>query len=119
MHIPMLEAISKMLEFEDEDTRDLKVERVKCAKFMLDKIIEGMKGTPSLEPLVTLNKPLTPKAPERHDRPSATAPSIEVDDERKIVRVHNAQPDTIIELDGKKYTPAQALGRTFQKGKIL
>jgi hypothetical protein len=139
MIINMLEAVSAMLKM--EATTQASTERVKCAKLMLDKIIEGMKEDtptamgykgglvvpnlphhiPQPNPPIPPEKaqPETGKKPERHDVPHPKEPSIEVDEHRTITKVHNALPDTMIELDGKKYTPTQVIGMTFQKGKIL
>lgn len=47
----MLEAISTMLDIKDKDNAQLAMERVKCAKIMLDKIIEGMDQKITYAPL--------------------------------------------------------------------
>ena len=103
----MLEAVSVMLVGEQSI-------KVKCAKTILDKIIEGMDtGIPDV-----IVEDKIEKIKEKALAPKNEV-SMEVDDKRKIVKVHNATPDTIIELDGKKYAPAQVIGMTFTKGKIL
>jgi len=125
MYIKMLEAVSEMLDPFKPSTESSKTQDrmgVQCAKLMLDKIIEGMKGDPTPQAVETFKEQVdiasTIDVPKQPKQPK-NAISLEVNDKRKIVCVHNALPDTIIELDGKRYSPAEAIGMTFTKGNIL
>lgn len=118
MYIKMLEAVSNMM----ADSKEIKVQ---CALTMLNKIIEGMRGdeqpifVPKNMEVITPTFPtVQANAKVPTGRPHPTEPTIEVE-EGKIVRVHNAKADTIIELDGKKYSATEVVGKSFTKGRIL
>ena len=134
MYIKMLKAVSEMLEGDSLNDYKQWETQVRCAKLMLDKIIEGMdEGVPKIltkdrianvqipttQPgqMIEVDKNLNP-IPQK-DTPPVKEVSLEVNDKRRIVKVHNATPTTVVELDGKKYSPTQVVGMTFTKGKIL
>lgn len=107
MIVRMLEAVEEMLK---EETND----RVVCARTMLSKIIDGMREGEEVK---------IPSMPIKVDRPKrALSDKKEVQiavDNGVVTNVLNATEDTRIELDGKIYTPAEAIGKTFKDGRIL
>ena len=142
----MLQAISDMLEglspngVTEEDfmnaARSFGV-KTACAKLMLDKVIEGMideeksnAPVPLSDPTIHVDltgknipeqhKPVTEKTPAEKLRAKLDEKAVQiVVDHGKITEVKNALPDTKIELDGKVYTPAECVGKSFEKGRVL
>ncbi len=137
MILNMLEAISEIL-------KDSKESEVRCAKIMLNQIINGMKdekmssvclpiisrtplsstGSQVPQQYATISDatktPETKRPQENTSKPKhLVEPSIEVDDKsNKITRVLNATKDTKIILDNVTYTPQQVIGMTFKTGRI-
>ena len=136
MVIKMLQAVSEMLEG-DEVNGNASAEAVRCAKLMLDKVIEGMIDEEKSNAPIPLSDPtihtdITGKViPEQHkpanEKTAAEKLRAKLDekavqivvDHGKITEVKNALPDTKIELDGKVYTPAECVGKSFEKGRVL
>ena len=111
MIIPMLEAISSMM-------KDTKETEVKCAKIMLDKVIEGMKDkhipTVEIPTLIdTTPRQVLPPKLKKDDY------QIIVDKNQKIVSIKNLPLDAKVELDGVVMTHQESLGKTFVSGKVL
>ncbi len=112
MIINMLEAISEML----KDTKEVEV---KCAKTMLDKVIEGMKNKNNpqvvLEQFSTLDNLQKKQVPVKVKNNDVRI----VVDGGKVTSVENAKDDTQIELDGVVYPWKETIGKTFFHGRIL
>lgn len=121
MNKEILKAVSEMLKIGSMGLEEFKVQ-VKCAKIVLDKIIEGMEGIKPIPP--TGNFPLETIRPMRN-YPNVTETKhssnfrIIVNDVGKIERIDGLPLDGLVELDGKKMTHTQSIGKTFTHGKIL
>lgn len=124
MYVKMLEAVSEMLKMPVAST--ICTERVKCAKLMLDKIIEGMQGDPSCstptkqtkEQINAVATTASPPKPPVKRTPKEDEVEIMVD-AGIIKSIKNAKDDTMIQLDGIAYPWLKAIGRNFSEGKIL
>lgn len=127
MIINMLEAVSAMLEIPDTEKVLIGYEKVKCAKIMLDKIIEGMKKDKSLDNSYGKIVDVARLTPIEEAKPNPTsAKRMPKQDEVEIMvdagiiqSIKNAKDDTMIELDGKALPWRKAIGMSFSKGKIL
>lgn len=122
MIISMLQGVSEML----KDTKEVEV---KCAKIMLDKIIDGM----CREDVKVVSSPTSPQKdkPKQGHQP----PPQESNEPEYIVAVENgillgikyqgesgveeAEFDLAIEVDGKITTYGAAKGNKFTSGRIL
>lgn len=119
MIIDMLEAISEMINDANED-------KVACAKIMLDRIIEGMKREKEGSIIVAYNDHLKetldvkiqpPK--KKIIPPNAEQYPIILNDDKTIREIQGLPLDAMVELDGIAMTYQDAIGKTFQTGKIL
>lgn len=121
----MLKAINKML----SDSKD---PEVKCAKIMLDEIINGLEGGFKFpKPLQDIlddekDKPATatevakPKPPKPMiKKPEKGQVKIEVGPDRRLTRVEGAEMDDKIMLDNKIMTVREAIGKTFNEARVL
>lgn len=122
----MLEAVSLMLEFKDTDEQMRTYEKIKCAKIMLDKIIEGMKDKPLKRVIVGGGR--TPEEAETNmkeviPKPKKALPKageVEICVDHGIIQsIKNAEEATMIQLDGKAYPWKTAVGMSFTEGKVL
>lgn len=112
----MLIAASKML----EKSKDRKVQ---CAKTVIDEIVAGMEPSVKEEPRPILPVVRFAENPDdpavKPAKPSPPKGKIMVD-QGKIKSIEGVDLDTtMIELDGKAMTCAEAIGKSFQRGKIL
>jgi len=126
----MLKAVSKMLDIETIDAMK-GMERVRCAKIMLDEIIEGMDVKDYLIPFTTTpsdtvsyveekSKP-TPKVDDS-DEKFLVLP----DDEMKIKSIQSViggvkkelELKRVVEVDGVKMPYSQAKGMSFKQVRI-
>lgn len=115
----MLQAISEML-------KDTKETKVKCAKIMLDKIIEGrviQDASPeSLEDNIPSRKSQKVTSPKSNEPEYIVAVdqgillSIKYQTEKGI---EEAPDDLAIEVDGKITTYESAKGKKFQSGRVI
>lgn len=118
----MLQAISKMLEQQGTFEVVAFKERVKCAKLMLDKIIEGLNQDSASIPCdVELVKGEFPPSKEPEPKPKSQHQGqyqVVVDADQKLSKINGLPLDTQIIVDGKKMTYQQAIGKTFGKIKL-
>ena len=111
MLVPMLEAIAEML-------KDTKETEVKCAKIMLDKVIEGMKEKEA--PFGLQPHPDVPSIRDIQKRTVKKEGDVQIVVEHgKITNVLNAREDTRIELDGKEYGWQETIGKSFSTGRVV
>ncbi len=131
----ILSAISEMLtEVEvvgtpSSQTSVALIERVKCAKIMLDKVIEGMRKREEVATEYNWNAEWKSAKPEGKIKIRETEPiekikekgeyKIVVDGQNRIVRIDNLPPDAFVELDGVAMIHQAAIGKTFTSGKVL
>lgn len=122
----LLQAVSDMLVLQAPDKQtSLEVRiRVSCAKTFLDGIIKDLE-----------KEALTPKIPQKSDeaipeKPAAPAPKpkpaipegkvrIVVDSSKRITAIEGLPLDAKVMLDNKIMTHKDAIGKTFQTGKVL
>ena len=135
----MLQAISEMLKFQTDDSFKT---QVKCAKTILDKVIEGLPNTPSTSIPVQVSSVHTPinatDLPPIRDCHGASMPKAEVPPKKeelkgpvqgkykivknasnRLIRIEGLPLDAKIELDGKVITHEEARGKEFIHGRIL
>ena len=112
METNMLKAISIMLVGSKEP-------KVECAKIMLDEIIKARENktpAPNVQPVVV---DTTPKpAPPKPKRPEGQV-EIVVDASKRITSIKGLPLDAKVMLDNIVMTHKEAIGKTFQSGKIL
>ncbi len=129
----MLKAISQMLIQEPKETSSMAefAQRVKCAKIMLDEIIQGMIGNktetttstqvtfnkdkPQAQAQSPLVKELEPKEPEY---------TIEVEPGTKALKWmerngHSIPLTQLLLVDGKQVTYEKAIGMIFKQIKVV
>ena len=112
MTTKMLQAISQMLEHQGTTEISAFKERVKCAKLMLDKIIEGLNGaTP--DTVIHTSPIKEPTAPPKHKPQHQGQYKVIVDTNQKLSKIEGLPLDAKIVVDGKAMTHQQALGKTF------
>jgi len=129
MVVEMLEAVSEMMSLKNDDDAVKAMERVRCAKMMLDKIIAGMKKETLLseKPQIhTLNVEEHQGTLRKAEVPLNAKPAKSLEsnvkivvDKGKITSVLNATDDTKLELDGKVYPWTECIGKAFQTGRVL
>lgn len=124
MVIKMLEAVSDMLHFEGE----IPLERVECARIMLDKIIEGMQFKEELHlvshDLGVIDPPNKPTPPKKHTPTPLPEGQyqIEMSADFTIAAIKGnppLAPDAQIELDGKVVAYKDVIGKAYNTVKIL
>lgn len=134
----MLQAVSEML----KEGIDYKLEehktQVKCAKIILDKIVEGLNTKPPPDLSSKVNWSYAPTSYEQiekdYPKPEPTLEPVPVKKKEKIpegkykivknannrlVRIDGLPLDAMVELDGKAMTHEQARGKEFISGRIL
>ena len=119
MIIDMLTGVSEML-------RDTKEVEVKCAKIMLDKIIDGMLKE-NITVVDTTPKKASPKPKPQPGQVELEMQAAEgkgeyriiVDSQKRIKEIEGAMDTTMVELDGVPMTVKEAIGKTFVSGRIL
>jgi len=148
MLLPMLKAVSKMMEFKEKLTSEEAVEaliKVSCAKVIVDEIMIALETQKEVkdyyqdlkEAVTTIQeKPIPvskgktqgdkPVLPPKADHPAPPEVIVTGDeefmctvDEKGGLKIVGAPLDLEVELDGAKMTYAQAMGKTFKKVKIL
>jgi len=137
MIIPMLEAISNMIEIKDSDDNLTSIAKVESAKIMLDKIIEGMKekgmGSSAFtdffgntdfrklyEKTPTADTPNVASQRPKHPARVAKEGKVEIMVDAGIIKsIKNANDDTMLELDGRAMPWKDAIGKSFTEGKVL
>jgi len=145
METKMLEAISEMLTQDDTTQAQEFMVRAKCAKVMLDKIIEGCTGNEFHDTCHKYNMPhvhvdsegteapdtqdnthMTPKKPETSSENEEYFPLI--NDEDKTLtsikmkvgdEVTMLPGDALVELDNVRMTHAEAKGNKFKILKVI
>jgi hypothetical protein len=125
MVINMLEAVSAMLEIDGTDDGKSAFVQVKCAKKMLDKVIEGMKLKENLLEVMHTEHIKVPRAEKKaentpgKDYQMFTNADLTVG---KIIAVATGEElygDTKVELDGKVMPYRSILGKPFKTIKVL
>lgn len=125
MVIQMLEAVSEMLNLSLEERRESINTNVKCAKLMLDKIIEGMRplNIESLEPITSI----TPKLKVSPQKRPKDKVEIIADDHpmggKMIKDIKGMEPGEMMEIDDGggwvKMSWEKAIGKKFISGRVL
>jgi hypothetical protein len=103
MTIEMLEAVSEML----EESKEVKVV---CGKTLLNKIITGLKSDSTS--ITTLPKSKTLQNKDAQYK-------VVVDELGKLVSIDGLESNSLVEVDGLRMTYAEAIGKTFNKGRII
>ena len=117
MIVNMLEAISEMLAQDDKMVAQEYFVRARCAKVMLDKVIEAMRVGADVTPFIS---PLPPRVTLPAPKPKRTENEVQIIVEHgKISSIQNAKDNTKIELDGKVYGWQEAIGKSFSEGRVL
>ena len=110
----MLSAASKMM-------KDSKDEKVVCAKIIIDEIVAGMEPqtmvlADSLDPILEIK----PKTGKKSPASSPENKGKIMVDKGKITSIEGVDLETtMIDLDGKVMTCAEAIGKSFQNGKFV
>ena len=133
MVIPMLEAVSEMLN-DDASSAELFMTKVQCAKTLLDKIIEGMQTSQmistrlSSKPQVDIEDieeiPTKPNPPKQHIPPPIPEGQyqIEMNPDFTLRAINGTPPlplDAPIELDGRVTVYKDVIGKAYNTIKIL
>ena len=138
MLLPMLKAISKMLEYKSPNTAsEAEVERpfmikVGCAKVILDEIIQNLETKDIVSPkegVIPVFKKESPAPNQRLVPKENLEPQPEVVtngdewfitlDENKNLIIEGFPADGLVELDGKKMKYSETRGIKFTKARIL
>lgn len=110
----MLQAASKML-------KDSKDEKVGCAKIIIDEIVAGMEPKPITQEDLNELFPEETKKKDSKKKPSPSEPKgkCTVRDGR-IQSIEGVDLETtMIDIDGKVMTCAEAIGKAFQNVKFV
>lgn len=109
----MLQAASKMMSGSKE-------EKVVCAKIIIDEIVAGMEPQVSGSEDIVEEVKEAPKKDARKRIPAGESKGKVTVHEGKIATIEGVDLETtMIDLDGKVMTCAEAIGKSFQRGKIL
>ena len=144
MLLPMLKAVSKMLDFKDATTGSMGVDgatRVLCAKVILDEIVAELTEnppdyTPNYQVPITaviekqVSKEKTQASTPQLQSTATLEPKPEVEvptdkewmvtlDDKKNLYIEGFPEDGMVELDGKKMKYSETRGIKFQKARIL
>ena len=128
MIVNMLEAISEMISIDGpEDMKDVAT-RVRCAKIMLDKVIDGLKEKPELMPAFHYKKALEAPEVKIQNHKEKVEPEYQINVEHgKLIFMKinkngewvDAPHDTPMVIDEIVTTYGEAIGKPFQNGQVL
>jgi len=100
--------------------------RVSCAKTIIDQLIQELSENEASGRTSTEDKgPARAREANNANAPSKVLPERAegeykvIVDAGKLVRIEGLELDAMVEINGKRMTHAQAIGKEFQNGKIL
>lgn len=120
MLLPMLKAVSKMLDFKNITANTMGVDgitQVKCAKTILDELINGLEG--ESKPVSRETHGAKPNLAPRETLEERSEDWMITVDENKGLQIAGFPLDRMLEVDGKTISYGQARGQKFTRVRIL